>query len=371
MKDQRADRDAERLRRVLERATPADADGSVGRTDSVRKRARRQQRRNQLTVTLLVVAVAVVVLVPQLLNRARTAHLEPAGPAASGSATSAAQSGSDPLEADPLAVNPCPADPVDVGAATGQGFSSDGVVSVRLCAAFGAINAWSWRPPADALVTGVEAFAESLAAAPPADPHRCDAVRPLFDPFALLVAYPAGRTKTVPVTSSCSDIVVDRNAVASPMVLDSFLGALAEQRRRLEPPDDLSLRAGCPREIVRSIRDSRLIDERLDVRSAALCRVDNLDGFVSSRLVDRLGAAEVAVVAADMERNVQRRGPFGLWCERLRGRWEFQVVTAWGDVHTFEDPSRRCGGPGEWSGSGYTWRPGSAAYDIIADKLSE
>ena len=341
MKDQRADRDAERFRRASDT-------GPRGRRD------RRQQWRNRLAAVLLVVAVAVVVVVPQLLNRARTENLEPPGPVASAAPPTAAQSGSDPLTA-----NPCPAEPVDVDAASGRSLSPEGVVSVRLCSATAGGVDTPWRPPMDALVTEVDAFLDALGSAPTAAAGRCDAVRVAAEPYSYRVRYPGGRVDVLPVVSICSDVPVDDRAVAANDVLDRFEAALSGQRRTLDlPPSAAVPAARCPTSDERDgqapSRAGVLDPARLTVRSAVICRYD---GEGSATELARLSGRELTSLQADWRQRVTLRASESACGDSQRGL-VVVAVSAWGDVVRLAR-STGCGSS-SWTGDGYSWRPGPA-----------
>lgn len=342
MKDPRTDHDAGRL-------------GRPGR----------RRQRGGLAAGAVVVAVATV-LVPQWLNGVRTSTLEPAGPAKPALSTSRVTAGPSWRESDPTRVSPCPARPVDIDVSGDVDGLRNGALSVRLCPATAGGAVTPWRPPLDALVTGLDGFLEALDAVSTADPDRCAAIRAAPEPYVYRLDFPGDHVETVPVTSICSDVLVNGRPLAAAEVLERFDAALSAQRRNLDPPEDLAVAAECGE--LPGEGDSRLLDGHSVVLAAAVvCRVERLDGVTKTHQLRRLAPDQRAVIEADLARNVRAGEPFIEGCQDSEGLRRVVLVTSWGDLLRFEQRAAECGADGVWASAGYSWRPGPAARRILLD----
>ena len=186
MKDPNLDQDAERLRALLTAATPSGPD-DPDRASRVAARGRRDRRRVIIASVIGAVAAAVIIA-PQVLNATRTSDV---GENVTNRPTATQQE----QGAAAMSTTPCPQDPLEVPDTLTDQTIPEGAVSLRLCpAAFadGSVPA-IWVPPADALLTeGVADFMNTVAKEAEVKPDRCAAIRPVPDPYVLLVGMPDG-----------------------------------------------------------------------------------------------------------------------------------------------------------------------------------
>ena len=243
MKDPKRDQDAERLRALLTAAAPSGPD-DPNRAQRVAARGRRDRRR-AITAGVIGLVAAAVIIVPQVLNTARTSDMRnnvtnqptTATQQANGSAT--------------MTTTPCPDDPPllpdDVSGAAIPGEAA----SVRLCVVKlpGSGQATAWNPPVDALTVQTSAFLAAVADLPEADSARCDAIRVTPDPYLLLVGSSGSSAERVFVSNTCQDVALDGVAHESDAVLGAFFDALAQQREAMHLDTSFGLsvstEAGC------------------------------------------------------------------------------------------------------------------------------
>lgn len=362
MKDQRADRDTERLRQLLAKATPAapDPQGRAARVEAQAQVARKRIR--TFGAMAAVGAVAAVIISPSFL---KTNVYAPDGATGSGddpqvtasSLPSAATSTStDPThDLDPLAVGSCPVPEVQRHFAElgSRPRLSSGAASIRLCAPAHSGVTLNWVAPRDALVIGVDEFVSTLNARDPADPDRCRAVRPALDPYFFRVSHvwpPASQSEidvpeqTLFVSSMCTDIIVDGTPVESDVVLDGFFAALAEQRSQLAAPKwtDISAQG---EDCERASNPTRLPpDLRAVLAAGVICFSHDQNTLTADgdHRASVLSADQVRLLSEDMFANA--RAGVGVSndlpspaCADDCDRYNIRLTNEWGDVVGFSD----------------------------------
>lgn len=207
--------DEERLRRLLDALTP-EAPLSVTDPRPVVRRAR--QRRRAAGAALGAAAlVAVAVAVPAWLNR----------PGDDGGVASGVEQGPDPFTALPCR---------DLPTSVADGFDPRSVTAARMCVAGDDLGFTFATPPADALVSGLDSWANELESLPAADPARCAAVDVMPTPVRLLVEQSDG-TRLLVDPNLCADVRIGTTTVDGGDTGDAFLRALAAQRAILPPPE--------------------------------------------------------------------------------------------------------------------------------------
>lgn len=220
--------DETRLRGLLQAAVPDDASSLDPQTVSTA--ARRARHRNRL-ITLGAAAATVAVI-------GTAAVVATQGPdndrAADDTGTTA-----------PYDAPACPATLPELNHANLQIDDLRGLTSVRLCPDPDAAGQPGSLSPEllsarramlgrmDALVGDFAELADRLANIEPFDPGRCAAIDFIATRQSLQFSYADGSTVLVP-TAMCSPITFDDHAVDGGFLADAYLGALNEQRDRLD-----------------------------------------------------------------------------------------------------------------------------------------
>jgi hypothetical protein len=359
VKDKPVERDVERMRELLARTPPADT-GAAGRADAVVKRARRDRRRRGIVGGVAVAAFATAVIVtPHLLKTSPTTN-EATDPT----------NGVGARAGDPLTTDPCPAEPIDISQADVVPALPSGAESVRLCRAV-----WphvqgakakvdlvsSWQAPLDALVVNPDSFVEAVAEAPVWDPAECSAVRPVPDPFAVVVTY-ADETKVLgAVAPVCSTIDIGGRQVGSDEVVAAFKTSLQSQREVLAAPKLVEPDCG-------SSSQQKLSTFEIDrfagpTTAGVVCYT--VDPMGSREYANDEGALtddQIALIESDMQAN--RAASRGRCIDSGPVR-VIRFADEWGDVTSWVDD--RC--TGDFASAVGTWSPSAEAERAIADAL--
>ena len=226
MRDDRSDRDIQRLRALLGKTAPEDP-ATTDRAEAVASRARQARRRLGAAGAIAVTSsVALLVIAP---------HWIPASPTTN-DATVTGGVGTSPTN---FAADPCPPTPVRVrGQSVQSSLLPADPVSVRLCRAQIDGHTSPWTPPLDALVEHPEDFVAAISqmrASPPL--VSCALPQSREEPFALRLNY-QDRQSIVLASSAalCPGLDIGGVRVLPSAVLAQFQQALLRQRADLAPP---------------------------------------------------------------------------------------------------------------------------------------
>jgi hypothetical protein len=341
MKDPR--RDSDRLRNLLDRATPHD-DSAASRADSVRARAAHERRRNGFVGSVVIALVALtVIVVPHFISSSPVSNGD-AGPANGTHQSDTLQ----PAALDPYD-DPCPSDPVQVtddslgDTMTGGSaipLSADARL-IRICsAAYPGFGTSFWAPPIDALTAGLPDFFAQVGVVAPWKPMACPAVSFPVNPLALVIDYGEGKRETFALKDPyCRGVLFDGQIYNLGVILAAYSDALDGQRSESTPQAFGSGGLSCAHPDERP----SLIDpgRHLDLTAARICQVPDASRPIESQqAVTKLAVPGlVAGINADFANGATVHGLPDQQCnDDPTGAATYIVgVSAWGDPRFVSD----------------------------------
>lgn len=360
MKEPSTDRDAARLRALLDSAAPED-EATAGRADAAVRRSRRNRARKGVAGGIVIGAVAAaVVITPHFLETSPTTN-EYTDPS----------NGVDVVEeGSAFAADPCPRRPIDVSDPTVVPRLPSDPGSIRLCTASMEVP-WDkepatsmFVPPADALVTETEEFVDAVDGAPGYDAAECAAVDYAWSPFALvLTGQDGGQVVLGAAAPICNAVEIGGRQVSVDWLTATFMDALAVQRDAMGEPVDVPLPA-CPPDAEHAystfvndeptaFEDGASTPTPTTPTAGVICAIGG--GGVSRGELD---ADEVRMLVEDIEAN--QSGEDGE-CVDLDVVRVLRLVDAWGDVTTWTES----GCEGGYQHDGSFWTPGTEAEAIL------
>jgi len=367
MKEPSTDRDAARLRALLDSAAPDD-NATAGRAAAAVRRSKRDRARKGVTGGIVIGAVAAaVVITPHFLETSPTTnkHTDPSN-------------GVDVVEeGSAFAADPCPRKPIDVTEPTVVPSLPADPESIRLCPAMMDVT-WDKEPatsmfvaPADALVTETEAFVDAVTDAPAYDAAECAAIDFAWSPFALVLTGQDGEQVVLGAAAPiCNAVEIGGRQVSVDWLTANFMDALHVQREAMGDPSDVPL-PDCPDDPERAystfvndeptaFEDGSSAPEPTTPAGGVVCSIGG-DGVTRGEL----DAAQAGALADDAEANGS--GEDGE-CADLDVVRVIRLVDAWGDVTNWTETG--CEGGFYSATTGEFWNPSPDSEAILAAALS-
>lgn len=394
MRDMRADREAQRLRELLDQATPQ-APVDSGRLAGVRATRRRARTLRAGTAGVCVGLVALgVVVVPHFFstspvtNGTNTGAARDPGaltpPRAEGT-SAAAGSSRGSVARSAYRPTPGPTQPLSCASASGSlqpaqtppdGLLPPGAVRARICPQ---PEQWvSWLPPKDDVTTGLAALTDLVDSQPLAPRSQiCGAVASESDYFITFQYPDGGLVRLWGTLSGCGSLSVgtpnSTAHVGAPQILRAYLERLETQRSSelSSPPFGSGTRVVCPA-VGRSVSVTPIpSDSHLALTSGAVCQ------YTAQGTLVRDGTLSTSDLAL-LVRNFQTRAdPARSDCvldRRLGTR--IIAVDRWGDQVSWLATTGNTG-PGcspfmrwdDFLGPGGAWRPSRQVLQLLVARL--